>query len=124
LKQEKSQNPELATVIDQEIAKLEDIKRSTQNSITINKDQISQLQAANPNRPEITIGSLMSDFESKMNAIDQSPANEVDKLTRKNELNEKLIQAIEAKIEAVQEEWKKIRTMEHRIAKTSENWKN
>jgi hypothetical protein len=105
LKQEKSQNPELATVIDQEIAKLEDIKRSTQNSIAINKDQISQLQAANPNRPEITIGSLMSDFESKIIAIDQSLADEVDKLARKNELNEKLIRAIEAKIEAVQEDW-------------------
>lgn len=105
LKQEREEFPENAVEIDEDIAKLENIKRSTQNSININNDQLAQLGANELNRPSITIGTLVSDFDDRMAAIENSDATDIEKLEQRNALNRELLNAIENKLSAVQEEW-------------------
>lgn len=105
LNNEKETNPENADAIDKDIAKLNDIKRSTQNAININKDQIAQLGGNELDRPTITIGSLIPGFEKRMAEIEESDETEQEKLAQKNALNKELLNAIENKIYDVQEEW-------------------
>ncbi len=98
-------NAETVQQRDSDIAKLQDLKRSTLNSIQINKDQINQLKGGDLNRPAITIESLVPGFEEKMAEIENSKAPEKLKLTEKNKLNQQLIQAIQNRVDIVQEEW-------------------
>lgn len=105
LEAEKEQNPDQAIAIDKDIEKLRNIKRSTQNSININKDQLAQLTANQLNRPEITIGSLIPDFETRLAGIENKNLSETEKLEEKNALNAELLKAIDRKIVEVQEAW-------------------
>lgn len=102
--EEKAQNPDQAAAIQKDIDQLKDIKRSTENSIRINNDQIAQLET-DIDRPAITIESLVPGFDDQMAAIDNSSASETEKLEQKNELNNRLIKAIDSKIYSVQKEW-------------------
>ena len=108
LKAERSSttDPDEMALIDQDILKVENIKRSTLNQIRINDDQIAQLGGnIDESRPAISIGELMPDYESKVENIENSNLSDVDKLARKNELNKQLLNAISTKTETVQEEW-------------------
>lgn len=105
LEAEKLANPAQAAAIDADIEKVKDIKRRTQSSININEDLIAQSGNNELKRPIITIGSLVSDFESRAATIENSKANEAEKLEQKNQLNKELVTAIEAKIVEIQEEW-------------------
>ena len=113
LKNERAEanSPEEMALIDQDILKVENIKRSTLNAIRINDDQIAQLGGNLEARPQISIGELMPDYEAKIANIDNSELSEIDKLTRKNDLTEQLFAAISSKIETVQEEWEEDPTL-------------
>lgn len=105
LEAEKLANPELETIIDAEIEKLKDLKRKTQSSIYINEDLIKQSGEQTLDRPIITVGTLVADYDSRMNAINSSKASEIEKLNQKNELNAELVRAIDLKVNTTQEEW-------------------
>lgn len=105
LEAEKEQNPDQAEAIEKDIEKLRNIKRSTQNSININKDQLAQLNANQLKRPEITIGSLVPDFEARLAEVENKNISETEKLEEKNALNAELIKAIDRKIVEIQENW-------------------
>ncbi len=105
LEAEKLANPAQAAAIDADIENVKDIKRKTQSAININEDLIAQSGNNELQRPVITIGTLVGDFDSRMTAIENSKASESEKLEQKNQLNKELVSAIEAKIVLIQEEW-------------------
>lgn len=116
LKKERNQtsDQEELALIDQDILKVENIKRSTLNKIRINDDQIAQLGGnIDENRPEISIGELMPDYDTKVNNIEDSELPQAEKLARKNELNEQLLKSVATKIEEVQEDWEDDPTLGH-----------
>ncbi len=105
LEAEKLANPSLAAAIDVEIEKLKDIKRITQSSININADLIAQSAEESPDRPVISTGTLVEDYESRLAAINSSKVSETEKLNQKNELNAELVRAIDLRLSKTQKEW-------------------
>lgn len=104
LEVEKEQNPEAASAIDKDIAEVKNIQRDAQNAININLENISKLKSDNLNRPDITVEEILPGFESEMASIINGDGEEVDKLKAKNELNNRLLKAIEIKSESIQSE--------------------
>ena len=99
----KSSNPELSSKIDKRIESLNNIKKQKQGEIAISENTISQSTAE---RPEITIATLMPNYEGDLAAIkSETDITETDRLEGENDLHTDLIKAIDRKISSLQNEW-------------------
>jgi hypothetical protein len=104
LEARKEVEPENAEIIDEYIADITESQRVKRNQIQANTDSIKALKKENLQRPEITLASLSPDFEDEMLALEESELSEEEILVEQNSLNNSLIEAIDAKVEEIENE--------------------
>jgi hypothetical protein len=99
----KTVQPKNAAKIDARIENLNAIKTEKQAENARYDDIVNNLDIFG--RPEITIGTIMPDYEPSIASIDNSGDDEASKLSNKLPLHRDLITAIDAKIAALETEW-------------------
>ena len=104
LETEKENNPEDAVAINKDIQDLSNIQRNAQNEMNSNANKIAQLNSASLNRPEISVSELLPDFDGQMAEIENGNLPAIEKLKAKNELNNRLLKAIEIKMADIEDE--------------------
>ena len=102
LNQLKNDQPELSAKIDARITGLDNMKAQKEREIQQSESVIESISGT---RPQITISSLIPNYEAEMEEISGSNSiTEKDRLEGENQLNNELISKIDQKIEELQEE--------------------